>query len=358
MSHDDFRVFFLKLLDYLEAENIPSVTIYWQGGEVLTLSPEWFLKANDFILAEAGKRSIHVHNELQTNLIGYGPKWRDVLRDMFRNELGSSLDYPNLYRKAGGKGPEAYNELWLEKYRLAREDGVSVGIITLPNAASLKRGAAEFYAFYTEVVGLQGFQVNSPFPPPGAEKKLPLDADAYVRFSLDLVDLWLEQGYEDGIGMGPFVGILGYFRTGDPSLLLCGMQPDCSRGFFCVGPTGNVSQCDCWVTSYPDFSFGNVFSDATLKDILDGPVRKRFESRPIEIVRCEDCIDCEFLSVCHGGCAIRTYSTLGEFSRKDPYCFKYKAVFGRLQRAARSLAASNAERRIAATVRGRPFQRV
>ena len=51
----------------------------------------------------------------------------------------------------------------------------------------------------------------------------------------------------------------------------------------------------------------------------------------------EDCLQCRFLSICHGGCPVRTYSALGTMLAKDPYCEVYKAVFGRAEHHGRTL---------------------
>ena len=45
------------------------------------------------------------------------------------------------------------------------------------------------------------------------------------------------------------------------------------------------------------------------------------------LVEDEDCLSCRCLSICHGGCPVRTYSALGTMMAKDPYCEVYKAVF-------------------------------
>ena len=36
-----------KVLDYLDERGIDSLSIYWQGGEIMTLSPTWMQRAGD-----------------------------------------------------------------------------------------------------------------------------------------------------------------------------------------------------------------------------------------------------------------------------------------------------------------------
>jgi uncharacterized protein len=337
MTLEQFGIILDKVIAYMDHTHMGRLTIYWQGGEVLTLEPEWFMRAMEIIDKASQVSGKHISNELQTNLIGYGKKWNRVFQEMFRNQCGSSLDYPNLYRKVTGQSPDRFNELWLRRYKEAASHGIGVGVISLPNPASFKIGARRYYAYYMEEIGLGGLQVNAAFPGislDASKPRLPLDNEVFSTFSCELIDVWLDEGYSRGVRLAPYAGILEYFLTGSKNELLCGMRHDCSREFFSIGPDGAVSQCDCWVSSYPDFHFGNVFECEELSQIMNGPVRKLFRDRPVKLMEKGECVDCEYLTICHGGCAIRTYSTTGDLFVKDPYCETYKAVFQRLKEAA------------------------
>ncbi len=52
-----------------------------------------------------------------------------------------------------------------------------------------------------------------------------------------------------------------------------------------------------------------------------------------------DCLECEYLAICHGGCAVRAYSTYGDIYVTDPYCYTYKTVYKHLEKKAAELAA-------------------
>jgi uncharacterized protein len=69
----------------------------------------------------------------------------------------------------------------------------------------------------------------------------------------------------------------------------------------------------------------------------NSPARQQFNERPIQLIQ-RDCLDCNYLSLCHGGCPVRTYSVYGSLFEKDPYCELYKVMFGRMERAAQELA--------------------
>jgi len=334
-----------KVLDHLVEQQIGELMIHWQGGEAMTLPPSWFARAHELIGAAAMARGCAVTHGLQTNMIGYSPKWNPVIREMFDNSLSTSLDYPNLYRRRRGQDPGDYNAVWERNVRLAREAEIEVGVIAVPNAATLELGAAGFYRHFVDELGIRSFQVNTPFP--GGESNeakglLPTGGDALIRFFIELAEVWLARGYAGGVRVGPFDELLAYF-SGTPSVLPCIWTDDCANHILCIDARGHVAQCDCWVTSYPDYRFGNIFDAASLSELLAAsPVVQRFHQRPMALVA-RDCIACDYLALCHGGCPIRAFSVHGTLFEKDPHCGLYRALFGHMASAAARLARASAE---------------
>ena len=89
-----------------------TLSIYWQGGEVMMMPPKWFEQANGIIQEIAASRNRQVKNYIQSNMISYSRKWNRVLAEMFGNSVGTSMDFPNLHRKIKGGSPEAYERIW------------------------------------------------------------------------------------------------------------------------------------------------------------------------------------------------------------------------------------------------------
>lgn len=81
-----------------------------------------------------------------------------------------------------------------------------------------------------------------------------------------------------------------------------------------------------------DYCFGNIFREPDLTRMLnDSPARRKFVERPARLVEDEDCLECRFLSICHGGCPVRTFAALGTINSKDPYCEVYKTIFAKAE---------------------------
>jgi uncharacterized protein len=323
-----------RLLDHLENENIEECEIYWQGGEAMMMGPSWFLNAGDVMDRAAAKSGRRFTHYLQTNLIGYSEAWNEVIRTMFQGSLGTSMDYPNRHRKLFKGGAEPYTRLWTRKLREAQAADIKVGVIAVLHQGSLEAGPERFYEYFTEELGLDNFQVNTPFPGgPAAdvEGAFLLDTKELAGFLCALFDIWIERGYESGVSLGPFDALINHF-TGRAARLPCIWKENCSNQFISVDAKGTVAQCDCWVTSYPETFFGNIFREPDLTRMLrTSPARREFVERPKHLVENEDCLSCRYLSICHGGCPVRTYSALGTMMAKDPYCEVYKEIFGRAE---------------------------
>jgi radical SAM protein with 4Fe4S-binding SPASM domain len=315
------------ILDHMAARGTTRAELYWQGGEVLLLGPAWFQRAHDTMGRAAAERGLSFHHSIQTNLIGYGPRWNGVLRTMFDGSLGTSMDFPNRHRRLRNGSTGRYTEVWLRSVRQARDAGLKVGVIAVLHAGSLEAGAREFLPFFTREAGLDDVQVNLPFPGGPGRGADTLPAGPLARFLVDLVDAWLEDGLERGVRLSPFDALFDAF-SGREARLPCIWQPNCADEFAAIDPRGDVALCDCWVTSYPEHRFGNVLRAQSLSQVLGAsPARRAFLDRPRHLMEHEDCARCPHLSLCHGGCPVRTLAGTGTILAKDPYCAVYQALF-------------------------------
>ena len=340
MTHEQLEKVITRLLDFMAGGNIDSLTIHWQGGEIMTMPVEWFESAYDIISELADARGKRIEHGLQTNMIAYHPRWNDIIKRMFGNSLGTSMDYPNLYRKMFKGGPDDYTRIWTRNVKIAREAGIDIGVIAVANSGTYEVGADAFYSYFVDELGITNFQVNTPFP--GGEENTTKDAleienDSLGRFFSDLTDVWVARGRGKGVSLGPVDQLVASF-AGEHSSLPCIWQSNCADEFIAIDARGFVAQCDCWVTSYPEYFFGNIFEAESLTQLLaQSPARKEFLDRPAAIID-QGCIQCDYLSMCHGGCPVRTYTFKKTLAAKDPYCSFYKTIFRHTENVAQKLA--------------------
>jgi radical SAM protein with 4Fe4S-binding SPASM domain len=342
LSAENLPVLTDALLEHMERRGSVEAQVYWQGGEVMMLGPAWFENAHEVMGARAAARGLRFKHYLQTNLIGWSGRWYPVVRGMFENSLGTSMDYPNVHRRLKNGSTEQYTALWLRAVRDAQAAGIDVGSIAVLNRESVNAGASPFYSFFVDEARLTNFQVNMPFPGGPNEGNGTLECESLGRFLVDLMDVWMERGYDRGINLGPFDELLKAF-AGRPSQLPCIWQQNCANEFVSIDARGQAALCDCWVTSYPEHSFGNVFRASSLSEMLgSSEARARFLDRPGKLMETEECGTCPWLSMCHGGCPVRTFTATGTVFAKDPYCEVYKVIFAH----ARTLTAESVRKRL------------
>ena len=330
-----------QLLDHLEHEGIEECEIYWQGGEAMIMGPAWFAEAGRLMDAAAAARGRRFKHYLQTNLISYSPAWNEVLRTMFGGSLGTSMDYPNLHRKLFAGGAEAYTRTWTERLHEAVAAGIEVGVIAVLHRGSLEVGPERFYRYFTEDLGLKSFQVNTPFPGGPAkavEADFDLDKAALAQFLAGLFDIWMERGHASGRRPRAVRRAHSSFhrRARAAALHLEGelFQPIHLRGFQRHGRAVRL--------------LGHQLPGVLLRQYLPrrqpdarccAPVPRASSSLsgPNTSSNTRTVSQCRYLSICHGGCPVRTYSALGTMLAKDPYCEVYKAVFGRAETHSREI---------------------
>jgi uncharacterized protein len=340
MSLSELQVVIQKVYEYSDTNNIEKVVFYWQGGEVLTLGPAWFERMHEIVSQVFKGSTIRVRHRLQSNLISYNSKWKPIIENIFQNSIGSSLDYPSLYRGFPTVRKDNFNDIWLKYCDRARADDIEVSVISVLNEVSLQIPPKEFLEFYSTRMGISNMQLNFPFDlnsQLGNEKSFFLDPYDTGKFIVDLFDTWVDESspWYRKLHINPFCELIDVFSFAPkPSRCNCIWSGNCADTFFSIGPDSSVGLCDCWVTSLPEFSYGNLQSQ-TLCEISRSKVKKIFGQR-IESVMDSDCADCPFLSICFGGCIIRTYGKSGTIENKDPYCEAYKMLFSRVQKYARS----------------------
>ena len=344
MSYPELEAVMLKIREYSDLHGIEKITFYWQGGEILTLGLDWFERMDEIVYKLFSSSRIIIRHRLQSNLISYTSEWKPVIEKIFDNSIGSSLDYPNLYRSSSGMCGDRFNEEWLSYCNKVRSDGIDVGVISVLNKESLKIPAEDFLEFYSVTMGISSLQLNFPFDIPtvrrvngNPNKSFYLTQSGLGKFLVDLFDVWIDEslGWHRRISINPFNELIDVFSLAPRSSRCnCIWSGNCADTFFTIGPDSSVGLCDCWVASLPEFSFGNLQTQS-LEEISKNDIRQRFRQR-IETILESSCADCSFFGVCFGGCIIRAFGKFSTINSKDPYCGAYKALFSRVQTHIRS----------------------
>jgi radical SAM protein with 4Fe4S-binding SPASM domain len=320
---------FQRISTYLARVGVTNVDVYWQGGEIMTLSPEWCLQAGRQIDTLLRANNLRAKHFLQTNLMGYSPAWDPAIWELFDGMLGSSLDFPNVYRRYRGLSGEAYNEHWISCFGNATSRGLQVSVISVPNKRTLDASPLDFYRYYFDELGLKSLQLNTPFaagPSSHLAGEIFLDAPQLGDFLAGLFDVYCSR--DDGVTLDPFKSIVDRLVLGDNAAKVpCFFCPNCVSSFFCVGPGGEIGQCDAWLGSFPEKNFGNILQTHDLGEILISSNRLELAARTENLILNSECLECSYMSLCNGGCPVRTKSAKGDPNYSDPQCEAYKKMF-------------------------------
>ena len=323
LDDSEWQRCFEKMLALATRAGSGTLRVYWQGGEILCLSPDSVhggLDRAEEVFRDSG---IGVKHYLQTNLLLYDTcQWKDVLLRFRKGSVSSSVDFPNVYRVAGSRSGDEYNRYWLEKKNILEQDGIRVSVIALPNSETLELGAEKFYRYYRDELQVQALQVNLPFPG-NAGAPAPLDLERLSAFMVELYDVWLHNGRD--LPISPFTYFEGRI-FGAKTTLPCIWSFTCAKGLICVGPDGQAGQCDCIVATHPRYNFGSFLEDS-IEAVLSSPNRRAILDRPLRLARETSCGECRFWAICHGGCPVRAFAFTGDTQEPDHYCQVYRAMF-------------------------------
>src|SRR5258705_11026928 len=86
MTMERLSVLIDKVLDHMERSRVSALTIYWQGGEIMTMPPRWFEQDYEEILRAAQARHKQVQHRLQSNMIGYNKRWHKSISESIGNQ--------------------------------------------------------------------------------------------------------------------------------------------------------------------------------------------------------------------------------------------------------------------------------
>jgi len=333
----------------------PVVTYAWQGGEPTLAGLDFFRRAVE-LQGRWRPDGATVENSFQTNGTLVDEEWAGFLADN-GFLVGLSIDGPPALHDAnrtdaGGRPTSGMVMNGLSQMRRRR---VEFNTLTTVGSGNARHGV-EVYRFLREA-GARHMQfiplVERISPdgrlagPPVPGEELPL-APFSVRpgewgeFLCGVFDEWAARDV-GRIFVQLFEQVVAVRCGLEPTL--CHFVRECGRQFV-LERDGDVYACDHYV--YPGYRLGNILR-TPLASIAGLPAarelgRAKWEGLP------EECVSCEWLAACNGGCPKHRFARSPSGTALDHLCEGYRAF---LRHAAPKLDA------IAALVRaGRPAEDV
>ena len=320
---------------YIEANEVDTVTFNWHGGEPTVLGLDYYRMAVGFQKKYADGKKIE--NTMQTNGTLIDEDWcRFFVENNFL--VGVSLDGPadvhDAFRKTKAQAP-TYRKV-IRTVRLFKTFGVDFNTLSVVNRKCEKRGR-EIYRFFRDEVGSRYMQflpavehvvhkpgfhrplIVSPETPGAQLAPWSVSAEGYGRFLCDVFDEWVTHDVGQTY-VQLFDSTLAQYVGEMPGV--CSMGETCGDALV-VEHNGDVYSCDHFV--YPEYLLGNI-KETSLKEIYDSPRRREFGLAKRNALPAE-CLSCRFFFICHGECPKHRFDTGSDGCRKNSLCEGLKMYF-------------------------------
>ncbi len=289
---------------YIEAQQVPEVTIVWQGGEPTMMGLDFFRRSIDYAEKHAPP-GMRVSHTIQTNGTLIDADWCDFLREN-GFLVGLSLDGPrelhDRYRR-DRRGVGTFDRV-MRAARLMRESQVEFNILCTVNAANAGH-PLEVYRFFRDELGVKWIQfipiverVNSDGSTLLQEGDTVTDrsvgAAQWGTFLVDVFDDWLVRDVGE-VHVNMFEAAFASW-VGAPALA-CIFDETCGNAPV-VEHNGDIYSCDHFVE--PGYLLGNI-TEASLAGLLASEKQRRFGADKRDALPAL-CRECEVLFACRGEC--------------------------------------------------------
>jgi uncharacterized protein len=310
-----------RIVDELLNHNDPTMPtrLIWHGGEPLLRGLSFYRHICEYIREKYSNYIIE--HFIQTNGTLLNDEWIDFFLE-YNFSVGVSLDGWKELHDACRKtqsGKRTFETIFQNIMR-ARERGLIVGILSVITRESLDRIDELFAFFYQNKLDFGFHPVTSLTPE--TDEKLAITWEEFADVSIRMFELGFFQPEPRVTSATPTLHYAMAVMMGSPSGF-CVLDRACSREYISIEPNGRVHVCDRFAGNQ-DLSYGNL-AENSLKEILASPVRQVFLNR-WDILEAE-CRDCQWKSVCYGGCPHEAYVKNGTILSRDPNCDAYKRIF-------------------------------
>lgn len=306
---------FIKMDAYLKEFPDQRFEFVWHGGEPLLLADEFFEAAVEFQKKHCSETADRIQHCIQTNLTLLKAKHIGYFQALGITSVGTSYEPIEGIRGIGKKiNSDLYNERFFHGINLLESNNIGWGFIYVVTKKSLEDPIGLFHTL-ANLKTDGGFMMNPVLIYGDDPEGLALTPEEYVEFLGAILPTWWKhrQRWPD---IDPFASMVrnaqGEQHLGCVDSGICGYE------HIYIGPNGEASQCGR-SADWNLIDYGNV-KDRSLKDIMLDPKREMFFDRQNYLMH-NDCKDCRFWKICHGGCPLDAYDEKEKnFDRKTFWC--------------------------------------
>ena len=331
----------LYISQYIEAQQVPEVTITWQGGEPTMMGLDVFRRSVDCArkFAPSGMR---VEHTIQTNGMLLDEEWCEFLRE---NDflVGLSMDGPrelhDRYRH-DKRGGGSFDRV-MRAARLMQENQVEFNILCTVNAANAGH-PLETYRFFRDELGVNWIQFipivervnhdgSTLLQEGDTVTDRSLDPEQWGAFLVEIFNDWLVRDVGE-MHVNMFEAAFASW-VGAPAMA-CIFDETCGNAMV-IEHNGDLYSCDHFVE--PGYLLGNIL-ETSLSTLISSDKQRRFGADKRNTLPAL-CRECKWLFACGGECPKNRFVTAPDGEPGLNFlCPGYKAFFEHVDAPMRAMA--------------------
>ncbi len=307
----------IKAFDYASRE----CTFSFQGGEPALIGLG-FYKALTGYVRKHNNKGLVIHYALQTNGVLIDEAWAEFFAEngfLIGLSMDGTRSIHNMYR-LDRKGQGSHSEV-LKTAKLLSEHNVDFNVLTVVTAQAA-RHIAEIYGFYkkNKLIFHQFIPCIDPMYSDRGRQNYSLTPELFGKFLCNLFDLWYSDiTQRNFVYIRYFENLVGILKGFPPEC--CGLSGVCAVQNV-IEADGGVYPCDYYVLD--KYRLGNLNCDSFMN--IDRR-RKEIDFIGETAKPHDDCLNCRYGFICHGGCRRDRFVNNNGTTGKNYFCEGYKAFF-------------------------------
>lgn len=308
-----------RVNEYLAYFLDEKIQLIWHGGEPFLLGVNFFQKIYESQERICSTTKDRIDHAVQSNLTLFTEKFVPVLKQLNISQLGSSYDPEDHVRGFGADiDTMMYNKKFMSGEMIVYNNEMTSGVIYVVTKKTLKDPMKIFH-FLNNLKPGGGFSLNPVLIYENDIHNLAITPEEYVDFLGAIFPHWWE--HQDRYSsIQPFNNYKDNIIDNKNSFG-CVDSGSCTFHHFNVNTDGDISQCGR-ASDWKILDYGNIFK-TSLIDTLKDPRRVELDKR-VTYLKDNDCKNCRFWNLCHGGCPLDAWSIDKNIFQKTPWCYIHK----------------------------------
>jgi uncharacterized protein len=298
-----------------------AVHFCWHGGEPLLMGLDFYKEVVRVQNIITSRDNVKFSNVIQTNGVLISEEWISFFKEN-QFGVGFSIDLPLDVHRIHRNDSLQEVQYVLGMLKNMKSKGMSVNVLCVISKLNVLRGK-EIFGLLSDL-GIDTFSLLplKGVPLPNCPKE-PTNEELSTLF-ITLFDLW---AYKENLvhRIEPIASMVESLAGRSPQL--CSFSSSCLKRMITITQDGYVTPCTSLVQN--EYILGNVFSQKLL-DILGNEKTAQLRKQRTAGIN-QECFDCDFISICRGGCRADAFWSTKQYDGRYPYCVARKNTFSHIR---------------------------